>query len=117
MQTPLRQVLLVHADGGPHAPAALHVSTPLPTHWVAPGEHATQVLFRQVAVGLVHVSAVVQLPVASQDWMRLPRHRVAPSAHTPEHVPLMHVWPEHAAPLVHVPLALHVCGVLPLHCV
>jgi hypothetical protein len=28
---------LVHEVGAPHVPVVLHVCTPLPAHWVAPG--------------------------------------------------------------------------------
>ena len=42
--------------------------------------------------------------------MLFPRHSVCPGAQTPEHAPLTHVMLEQALPVVHVPLALHVCG-------
>jgi hypothetical protein len=45
----------------------------------------------------------------------LPEHWVCPGAQEPEHVAPTHVWLLHAAPLVQVPLALQLCGVLATH--
>lgn len=67
MHAPLRHVWFVQATGAPHAPAALHVCTPFPEHCVAPGEHATQVLFRHAGVTPEQVSSVVHVPVALHD--------------------------------------------------
>ena len=87
----------------------------MPEHWVDPGEHSTQELLTHVGVAPEHVDCVSQLPLASQDWIAEPRHCVCPGAQPPVHTPATHVWFSHAAPLVHVPFVLHVCGVLPLH--
>jgi hypothetical protein len=45
-------------------------------------------------------------------------HLVVPGVHV-AHDPSKHTGraPVHAAPFVQVPVALHVCGVLPLHCI
>lgn len=57
----------------------------------------------------LHVSvSVPQLPQATV--------RVDPGVQTPVQAPARH-WYGHAAPFVHCPLELHVCGVLPEHCV
>ena len=115
VQIPLMQVWLVHATGLPQLPLPPHSCVELPTHCFEPGEHSTHVLCRHAGALPVHVVWGCQLPVASHDWMLLPRQRVWPGAQRPVHAPLMQVWFEQAAPLVQVPLALHVCGVFPLH--
>ena len=115
VQAPPTHVWFTHATGAPQVPHPLQIWTPLPEHCVDPGEHSTQELFKQVGVAPVQVDCVCQLPVPSQDWMAEPRHCVSPGAHPPVHTPAMHVCLEHAAPLVHVPFEVHVCGVLPLH--
>ena len=60
----------------------------------------------------MHVVSVTQLPVPSQVWMALPRQRVWLGAQKPWHEPLTHVLEEHGMPLVGVPPALQVHGVL-----
>ncbi len=74
---------------------------------------ATHWLLRQTEVAPEHVVCVTQVPVASQLWIELPRHRVVLGTQTPWQEPLTHAMFEHALPAVHVPLALHVCGVFP----
>ncbi len=61
------QVWLVHAAGAPHDPAALHVSVLLPEHCFVPGEHATQVLFRQAGVVPEQVACVCHVPLVLHD--------------------------------------------------
>ena len=73
---PLMHVWLVQAAGVPQLPVAPHSCVELPTHCFDPGEHSTHVLFRHAGVLPAHVVWVCQLPVASQDWMLLPRQRV-----------------------------------------
>jgi hypothetical protein len=82
---------------------------------VAIGVHATQVLFRHTGVPPEHEVWVTQLPIPSHDWIALPRQRVSPGPQLPAQAPFTHVCIEQGAELVQVPLALHVCGVLPLH--
>jgi hypothetical protein len=67
------------------------VSTLFPRHCFEPGEHVTQVLFRQLGVSPEQVDCVCQLPMASQDWMAEPRHCVSPGAQPPVHTPAMQV--------------------------
>lgn len=77
---------------------AFGAQTPWPPH--VPATHMLDEL---------HVSvSVPQLPQATV--------RVAPGVHDPVHCPARH-WYGHAVPLVHCPLELHVCGILPEHCV
>ncbi len=85
---------------------------PVPTHSVVPGEHATHVLLRHTEFVPVHVVCVTQFPVPSHVWMELPRQRVWLGAQKPWHEPLMHVCEEQGLPLVGVPLALQLQGVL-----
>jgi hypothetical protein len=69
-------------------------------------------LFRHTEFVPVHVVCVTQLPVPSHVWMELPRQRVSLGAQKPWHDPAMQVWEEQALPLVGVPLALQLQGVL-----
>ena len=57
-------VWLLHATGAPQLPVVLHVCKLLPVHWVAPGEHVTQVLFRHTGVAPAQVVCVCQVPEA-----------------------------------------------------
>jgi hypothetical protein len=65
---------LEHAAALPQVSAALHVSTPLPEHWVAPGVHATQALFQHAGVAPEHVVCVCQPPDVVHVWTRFPLH-------------------------------------------
>jgi hypothetical protein len=65
---------LEHADALPQVADMLHSSTPLPTHWVEPGVHATHALFQHAGVEPEHVVMVCQPPVAVHDWTRFPLH-------------------------------------------
>jgi hypothetical protein len=116
VQTPPVQVWLVHAAGLPHDPASLQVSTPLPEHVVAGGEHATQALFKQAGVAPEHVVSVCQVPPSAHDWTVVPEHCVSPGAHEPVQTPPRHVWPLQATGLPHAPASLHVSALLPAHC-
>jgi hypothetical protein len=109
---PPRHVWLAHPTGVFQLPFAPQSCDELPTHWLVPGEHATQLLLRHAGVAPEQVVWVCQVPFAVQDWMLLPRHSVCPGAQTPVHAPATHVMLEQGLPLVHVPLALHVCGAL-----
>jgi hypothetical protein len=91
VQTPPMHVRFVNAAGAPQAPVASHVWTPLPLHWVEPGEHATQALLRQAGVGPEHVDCVCQLPVGSHAWIAAPRHCVSPGPQPPVHAPFTQV--------------------------
>jgi hypothetical protein len=106
-------VWFVHGVVGSHAPASLQSAwAPVPTHSVVLGVHATHVLFRHTEFVPVQVVCVTQLPVPSHVWMELPRQRVWLGAQKPWHEPPMHVWEEQGLPLVGVPLALQLQGVL-----
>ena len=54
-----------HGDAVPHCPLASQVCTPLPEHWVAPGEH-TPVQTPETHAVLVQATVPDQLPPASQ---------------------------------------------------
>ena len=61
---PDTQADATHATGELHAPAELHVCTPLPEHCFAPGAHdPVHNPFTHAVLG--HDTAVPQLPVAS----------------------------------------------------
>jgi hypothetical protein len=57
-QAPATHAWLVHVTGLPQAPVGPQVSTPFPTHWVAPGTQAAQPPFKQIDVEDEHVTGV-----------------------------------------------------------
>lgn len=87
LHTPATHVWFRHGTGLPQVPVRVQVSTPLPTHWVDEGVHATQVLDRHAGVAPEHAVVVCQVPVLSHVWMALPRHRVWPCTHVPAQAP------------------------------
>src|SRR6202035_1402611 len=135
VHTPDTHVWLVQATPAPHAPAELHVCTPLPEHWTWPGLQATQTPARHAGVVPVQATAPPQLPLESHVSTPLPWHRVFPMTHEPTHMPAEHVLllhglgaphmpreqsctplPEHwRLPLVQAPLHTPAVQVLPLH--
>jgi hypothetical protein len=110
VQAPFTQAWLVQVTAALHCPLALHVSTPLPEQWVAPGVHAAHVPPTHTGVPPPHAVAVPQLPVASHVSTPLPEQRVAPGVHTPEqqalappsHPPMPHTY-VHPLKLPHWP--------------
>jgi len=109
----------------PHWPLALHVRTPLPEHFVAPGEHTTQAPFRHTGVPPKHPTAFPQPPEESQGCTPFPEHCVCGGAHTPWQeaapasvsTPPTHVWSVQVAESLHVPSVWHVSTPLFAHCV
>jgi hypothetical protein len=99
VHAPLMHVWSMHENGEPQLPASPHVSKLLPVivHWLVAGEQATQVLSRHAGVEPEHIVCVCQPPDALHVWMRFPKHRVWFGAHTPEHMPLRHVWSTQAS--------------------
>jgi hypothetical protein len=75
VHTPVTHVELVHATAVPHAPAALHVCTPLPEHCTAPGVH-TPVHAPLTHAWLLHAAAVPHAPLALHVCTPLPEHCV-----------------------------------------
>jgi hypothetical protein len=63
VQTPLTHAEFEHAAAEPHVPLALHVSTPLPEHCVAPGVH-DPVHAPLTHAWFVQALAFCQVPVA-----------------------------------------------------
>ncbi len=112
----------VHARAVPQLPVASHVCTPLLEHCVAPGLHTPE----------QHAAMPPSQPVVAHTYGQLWRLPQAPAVQvsTPlfEHcaepvvqpvvqTPLVHVF-AHGIPLFcHVPVASHVCGCWPLHCI
>ncbi len=115
VHVPERHVLLPQSEGALQLPAALHISTPLFTHWVLLGVHATQVLLRHTEAAPEQVVVVAQLPVASHVWMALPRHCVVPAVQVPAHAPEMHVRLVQGTGALQLPEALHVSTPLFTH--
>ncbi len=66
---------------------------------------------------VVQFVALPQVPLEVHEYAVLPWHSVWLGAHTPMHVPALHVWllVVQLVEFVHVPL-LHVWMVLPEHC-
>jgi hypothetical protein len=98
---------LVQATGLLHAPELLHVSTPLPEHFVLEGVQ-TPVQTPETQAWLVHEAAVTHVPELPHDWGLLPEHCLPPGEQVPVHAPETHVWPEQetAAPQAPVPVQL-----------
>jgi hypothetical protein len=80
----------------PHPEVGLHVGEPF--------------------AGAEHVLVVIHVPPVPHDWNALSpdAHCVCRGAHTPTHVPALHVWFVQGAPLVIVPPTQDQ-GVLPVH--
>jgi hypothetical protein len=80
------------------------------------GEHAAQAPFTQAALQAIESC---QWPNASHNCTSLAvvgLHCVVPGWHSPVHSPApVHTF-GHTVPLIHAPVASHVCGVLPEHC-
>jgi hypothetical protein len=64
----------------------------------------------------MHAAGAPHVPLL-QVWTALPLHCVWPGAHIPVQTPPMHVWLVHPTGAPHDPAALHVCMLLPEHCV
>jgi hypothetical protein len=92
-------------------PLALHVWYVVPTHCVAFGMQSTQPPPRH-ALGQT-VPLLVHIPPSLQSCGCFSEHCLVVGMHG-EHVPPTQnaVVPEHAVPLTHIPIALHVRGVL-----
>jgi hypothetical protein len=105
---------LVQGAALPQAPVGPQVSTPLPTHWVAPGTHAAQPPLRQIGVEDEQVTGVPHWPLASHvstspepPSIPLAEHRVCPGLHVPAQAPATHTY-EQGDALPHVPPGEHV---------
>jgi hypothetical protein len=134
---------VAQATAVPHWPHELHVTVPLPEHWIWPGVHTGAAGHEQLphAQLALHVAApyVLQVSVPFGAQTPCPVHvpschvplthvcvsvpqlphdtgSVWPGAHTPLHVPLMHVWFGQVEVVCHMPPPLHVCALLPEHC-
>jgi hypothetical protein len=92
-------------------PLALHVWYDVPTHWVAFGEHSTQSPSRHT-LGQT-VPTLVHIPVLLHSWGCFSEHCLSVGLQDVQ-APLRQngVVPEHAAPVVHCPMALQVTGAL-----
>jgi len=106
VQTPLTQVIALHADGVPHWPVESHDSTALPEHRVCPGAH-TPVHAPEMHVWLVHGCGMPHMP-PTQDCTPFPEHCIWPAEHAP-----VQALPEHFSAFghgesVHCPLVSHV---------
>ncbi len=87
-------------------PCVVQRCTPLPVHWTAPGEQASQAPFTQTGFAPEQVVWLVHCPLALHCWTVLPEHCVWPGAHTPVQAPLTQAWPTQqvepqATPAVH----------------
>ena len=100
---------MVHAEGAPHCPTALHVWTPLPEHCFCPGAH-TPAHAPFTHVWLVHAEGAPHCPLPSQVCTPLPEHWVAFGVHEPAQVPAVHTA-GHAAPLCHWPFVSQLWGI------
>ena len=111
VQTPLTQVMPLHADGLPHWPLESHDCTELPEHCVWPGAH-TPVHTPEMHVLLVQGCGMPHMP-PTQDCTPLPEHCIWPAEHAP-----VQAVPEHFSLLgqgesVHCPLVSHVWTPVP----
>jgi hypothetical protein len=98
-QTPAEHIApALQATVVPHVPLELHVCTPLPTHWTAPGLHGVHTPLVQAMFGATQVSQV--LPKAPQLFTLIVVTHWSPEV-PPQHPP-GHVFESH----VHVPLVV-----------
>ncbi len=92
----------MHSIGVPHVSVSLlHVETPLPMHWMAPGEHWTQAPFQHTGVAPAHVDWSCHVPIGPHTCATLPEHCVIPGPHTPVHCPSTHVWTLQSLEVLH----------------
>jgi hypothetical protein len=99
----------------PQVPPALHVSTPLPEHCVAPcAQAAVHMPALQTAA---HGEPVFcQVPVSSHVCGCCPLHWVAPGVQVPAQAPATHAKGQVVPVFCHAPVGSHVCGCVALHC-
>jgi hypothetical protein len=123
-QAPLTQAWFVQRAAGPQVPLDVHVWTPEPEHWVAPGLQATHDPERQElalpvqATGEPHCPEAVH--VCTPPFDPLPpskpeAHCVAPGEQTPVQAPPLHTY-VHVEGDPHWPFEPHVSAALPTHC-
>jgi hypothetical protein len=114
VHAPLTHAWFTQTLGVLHIPE-LHFSTPLPEHCAVPAVHVpTQIPLEHVP--LAHAEAEPHSPLGPQTVTALPEHVVCPGVHTPVQAPALQAY-GHAVALCQVPLALHICGTAPAHCV
>jgi hypothetical protein len=118
VHAPFMHAWLLQVAALPHAPAELHVCTPLPEHCVEPGVQLP-VQAPLTHAWLVQVAALPHAPAELHVCTPLPEHCVAPGVHA-THAPFRHTGapPAHPVALPHSPFGPQVCtSVLSEHCV